>query len=74
MFSTLKLYGALAAVVLAIAALLWYGHGQRQSVRDEIQRQNTTAGDKADDARNAYDLCVDAGRVYDFATGKCRGS
>ena len=45
-----------------------------QSVKNSIERQNNEAAQDADIARLGYDDCADAGRVWDFGTGKCRRS
>ena len=63
---------------VAIAgALIWlYAEIRDQgadAVRTSIERQNNDARNAADDARSAYDRCLDAGGVFDFASGKCRG-
>jgi len=43
-----------------------------QSVTNSIERQNNEAAQNADVARLGYDDCLDAGRVWNFGSGKCR--
>jgi hypothetical protein len=63
-----------AAVVALIVAATWFYNKGGESVQIEIERQNNAAGTSAEDARTAYDRCVDppVSGVYDYATGKCR--
>ena len=60
-----------------LAASVWWAVGQIQDnaqdeLRDEITEQNKDASDAADKADLNRANCVDAGRVWDFGTSKCR--
>lgn len=61
--------------VAAAAALIWlYAEIRKdgaESVRMTIERQNNEAGNTADDARSAYDRCLDAGGLWGFGTSRC---
>lgn len=68
----------IGAAVVAFGLLAWgvahiYNKG-KESVRNEITRQNNEATGRANDANMSWRDCVDSGRVYDFATSHCSGS
>lgn len=65
------LIGLVAVAILGIAASI-YGLG-RESVQVDVMEQNQEAGDAADEASSVFERCMDAGSVFDFATGQCRG-
>lgn len=63
--------------VAVAAALIWLyadirDHGA-ESVRTSMERQNNEAGNAADDARSAYDRCLDGGGLWNFRAGRCDG-
>lgn len=70
-FGLLTLTLALAGMLLLAAA--WFYSQGAESVVISIERQNNAAGNASDQARADYNACVDSGRVFDFATGQCRG-
>lgn len=69
----LKLVGG-ALVIVGVAWLvnLIRADGARD-FQSGIERQNNDAAIQADGAVLDYDRCRDAGRVFDFRTGKCAG-
>lgn len=60
----------LAAVTWAVLEIRADG---ARSVLQAIERQNNDAAIRAQEKRLAYDSCLDAGRMWDFRTAKCRG-
>ncbi|WLR92195.1 hypothetical protein [Shinella zoogloeoides] len=48
------------------------GEGAR-SVTSKIERQNNEARNAADDARSAYDRCLDGGGLWNFGASRCDG-
>lgn len=64
-------------IAAGAAALIWLYVGIRDqgadAVRNAVERQNNAAGSTADDARSAYDRCLDSGGVWDFGAGRCNG-
>lgn len=63
--------------VAIVGALIWlystiYQQGA-DGVRSGIERQNNEAGNSADDARSAYDRCLDAGGLWNFGARRCDG-
>lgn len=62
---------------LGLAAIIWAVHEIRadgaRSVIQAIERQNDDATNRAQEKRLDYDTCIDAGRLWDFGTEKCRG-
>lgn len=63
----LYVYGA---VVLALLGLSYWIYRQGgESIRTEIEKQDTKAGNRSDDARSRYDLCP-VGK-WNFGAGKC---
>lgn len=69
---TVRLMVLLALAAALIGAAVWFYQQGGQAVLISIERQNNVSGDKSDQARSNYDLCLDGGGVYDFAAGKCR--
>ncbi|MBW9090822.1 hypothetical protein JNB91_23710 [Rhizobium wenxiniae] len=71
MSSSIRIVGVflLAAAILAVA--LWIYRAGGQGVSNSIERQNNEAARRADESALDYDACRDAGRVWDFRTGKC---
>ncbi|WP_299800476.1 hypothetical protein [uncultured Ruegeria sp.] len=65
------LIGLVAMAILAIATSI-YGLG-RESAQVDVIEQNQEAGDAADQASSVFERCIDAGGVFDFAAGQCRG-
>lgn len=67
----------IALGVAAAGALIWlYAEIRNQgadSVLINIERQNNDAGNTADDARSAYDRCLDGGGLWNFGAGRCDG-
>lgn len=60
---------ALVAALGLVVQLVRYD-GAR-SYQNQIERQNNDAGSNAESHRLSYDACRDAGRVWNFETGKC---
>lgn len=63
---------------VAIAGALFWLYAEirdqgADSVRNSIGRQNNEAGNAADNARNTYDGCLDAGGLWNFGAGRCDG-
>lgn len=60
------------------AALIWlYADIRADGARDvtsKIERQNNDARNAADDARSAYDRCLDGGGLWNFGAGRCDGA
>lgn len=60
------------------AALIWlYADIRADGARDiatKFERQNNDARNAADDARIAYDRCLDAGGLWNFGASRCDGS
>ncbi|WLR92962.1 hypothetical protein [Shinella zoogloeoides] len=56
-------------------ALIWlYAEIRDQGARSatsKIERQNNEARNAADDARSAYDRCLDGGGLWNFGAGRC---
>lgn len=75
MFSglTLKVIAGIAAVGVIVFVLHKIRESGAESVRAAIERQNHEAGNAADEAVLDYDACRDAGRVWDFGSGRCIG-
>jgi hypothetical protein len=67
----------IALGVAAAGALIWLYADIRadgaRSVTSKLERQNNEAGNAADDARSAYDRCLDAGGLWNFRAGRCDG-
>lgn len=67
----------IAVVAAGLLALVGAYHAIRQQGADgalvKIERQNNGAGNQADDARSAYDRCLDSGGLWNFGAGKCDG-
>jgi len=59
-----------AAVIFIVQMLRDDG---AQSLKNKMERQDNEAAHNADTARLDYDGCSDAGLVWDFGAGKCRG-
>ncbi|MGB3815636.1 MAG: hypothetical protein WA950_20645 [Shinella sp.] len=63
--------------VVIAAALIWLYADIRadgaRSVTSRLERQNNEAGNAADNARSAYDRCLDAGGLWNFRAGRCDG-
>ena len=70
---TARLIIILAIIAALGSAAVWIYQQGGKAVVIETERQNNAAGNLSDKARSAYDKCSDAGRLYDFATGKCGG-
>lgn len=68
----------LVIAIAAAGALIWvYAvilHQGAEGVRISIERQNNEARNSADDARSAYDRCLDDGGLWNFGAGRCDGS
>ncbi|AFH19709.1 hypothetical protein F406_gp106 [Agrobacterium phage 7-7-1] len=63
----LYIYGA---VVLALVGVAFWLHRQGgESIRTEIEKKDTQAGNRSDEARSRFDLCP-AGK-WDFGRAKC---
>jgi hypothetical protein len=64
-----------ALSVIISLAVLWYGHLRynegREAVTTEVNEQNKDANDGSDAYRDAYDRCLSAGGVFDYARGAC---
>jgi hypothetical protein len=62
---------------LIIAGIAWLVHEIRRdgarSFANAIERQNNDAQSSAHKKRLDYDACLDAGRLWDFASGQCSG-
>ncbi|WP_224825778.1 hypothetical protein [Cognatishimia sp. MH4019] len=71
MRARIMLIGLAAVAIFAIAVSI-YGLG-RESAQVDVMKQNQEAGDAADQASSIFERCIDAGGVFDFATGQCRG-
>jgi len=71
MSSSIRIVGVflLAAAILAVA--LWIYRAGGEGVSNSIERQNNEAARRADESALDYDTCRDAGRVWDFGSGKC---
>lgn len=67
----LKVVAAIAAVGVIIFVFHKIRESGADSVRAAIERQNNEAGKAADDAVLDYDACRDAGRVWNFGSGRC---
>ena len=66
-----------AAVVMAIGAIYFTIRNDGRATgaaaeRSRINRENDNAADQAERARSAYDECIGARGVYDFAKSACR--
>lgn len=62
---------------LVLAGLVWLVHEIRadgaRSIANAIERQNNDAQSRAREKRLDYDSCLDAGGLWNFATGECSG-
>ncbi len=62
---------------LLLVGLAWLIHEIRadgaRSYANAIERQNNDAQNRARERRLDYDSCIDAGRLWDFASGQCSG-
>ncbi len=60
---------------LIVSGLVWLIHEIRadgaRSYANTIERQNNDAQSRARGKRLDYDSCLDAGGVWDFASGQC---
>lgn len=61
----------LAVAVFGAAIASVYALG-RKSAEADITIENEEAGNAADRASSVFERCIDAGGVFDFATGECR--
>ncbi|KSV75456.1 hypothetical protein N183_22120 [Sinorhizobium sp. Sb3] len=63
---------------LLLAGIVWLVHEIRadgaRSIANAIERQNNDAHSRAREKRLDYDSCLDAGGLWNFATGQCSGS
>lgn len=73
MTGTAKLIGVLIILALAatVAAAIYRAGGK--DALQGVERQNTKAGEKADDAAFDYDECRRANRLWNYVTDKCGG-
>lgn len=69
--STIKLAVAAGLTVLVFATLAIVYIKGGEGKQNEIDKQNTHAATKANDAASAWRNCRTTGGVYDFNTGKC---
>lgn len=72
MFSTPRLIIFAAALLLFDLAVGWLWKTAGDSTLQSIERQDNAAGNNSDNARSRFDGCPVG--MWDFATGKCRGS
>ncbi|QIW87530.1 hypothetical protein Ab1vBOLIVR4_gp13 [Agrobacterium phage OLIVR4] len=61
------IYGAVIVALLGLS--YWVYRQGGESVRTDIEKQDTRAGNRSDDARSRYDLCPVS--KWDFGRGKC---
>ena len=73
----MRVYLYAAACAVALAALGWFVHDQREvgrlSEREKQRKENEHAVENADDFAATLRDCRSRGRVYNFDTGKCDG-
>ncbi|GLR55121.1 hypothetical protein KYK30_31715 [Shinella yambaruensis] len=67
-------------VIMGVAiagALIWlYAEiraGGARDITSKFERRNNDARNAADDARSAYDRCLDGGGLWNFGAGRCDG-
>jgi hypothetical protein len=63
----LYIYGAVIIALLGLSYWIYRQGGE--SIRTEIEKQDTQAGNRSDDDRSRYDLCP-VGK-WDFGRRKC---
>lgn len=68
-WSAVAKYVAIGAAILFIIQMIRTDGAQ--SLQNKIERQNNDASENAEIARLGYDDCIDAGRVWNFGTGRC---
>jgi hypothetical protein len=71
MSSTLRIIIVFAIVTAIIGAATWLYNAGGAGTLNSIERQNNEAARRADESALDYDTCRDAGRVWNFRTGKC---
>ena len=75
LFSRMGLYGLCG--IAALAFLGWYSIHERNiggaDVITEINHQNGSAENAADEAERAVRACITSGRVWDNRSGQCQG-
>lgn len=75
----MKIWAALGIVALAVFTVgglmkVSYSAGYRsaqQEVVRQIEKENTDAGNSAENWRDRLRACDDSGGVFDFASGTC---
>lgn len=72
MLSTPRLIIGAVALLLLAFAIGWLWKTAGDSTLHSIERQDNAAGNNSDSARTRFDGCPVG--MWDFATGKCRGS
>jgi hypothetical protein len=72
MLFTPRIIGLLAIIAVLGIAVVWIYREGGEDVRNSVERQNNEAATRADEGALDYDACRDAGRVWDFGSGKCR--
>lgn len=63
--------GLVVAASLTFAAIYLYSKG-RNDARLDVERRNTNAAGRANEAAMSLRDCLDRDGVYHFDTGKCR--
>lgn len=74
MSSTLRIIIIFAIVTAIIGGATWLYNAGGAGTLNSIERQNNEAARRADESALDYDACRDAGRVWNFGTGKCGGA
>lgn len=64
-----SLLSSIAAILSALAAAIYCAGGE--GVQNATERQNNDAARHAEESALDYDACRDAGRLWDFRSGKC---
>lgn len=60
------------AIILAVGLLLYMvRENGKTTALQNIERQNNDASTRANETVLDYDACLDAGRLWNFGTGKC---
>lgn len=74
MFGSPRIIGLFLIAALLMAAAVWLYREGGEDTRNANERQNNEAATRADEGALDYDACRDAGRVWQFGSGKCVGA
>lgn len=71
MSGSVRIVGLFLLVAAIFSAALWLYRAGGEGISNSIERHNNEAARRADEGALGYDACRDAGKLWDFRTGKC---